>query len=71
MVRAYRFVSLDERDVEQWLEHAALPLSLDERDMEQWSEHAALPLSLDEREVEQWLEHAALCRLMRGTWSNG
>ena len=24
MVRAYRFVSLGERDVEQWLEHAAL-----------------------------------------------
>ena len=53
MVRAYRFVSLDERDMEQWLEHAALSLSLDERDM------------------EQWLEHTALCRLMRGTWSNG
>ena len=42
MVRACRFVSLGERDVEQWLEHAALPLSLDERDMEQWLEHAAL-----------------------------
>ena len=24
MVRAYRFVSLGERDVEQWLEHTAL-----------------------------------------------
>ena len=71
MVGACRFVSLDERDVEQWLEPAALPLSLDERDVEQWLEHAALPLSLDERDMEQWLEHAALCHLVRETWSNG
>ena len=42
MVRASRFVSLDERGVEQWLEQAALSLSLGERDVEQWLEHTAL-----------------------------
>ena len=42
MVEACRFVSLDEREVEQWLEHAALSLSLDERGVKQWLEHAAL-----------------------------
>ena len=41
MVRACRFVSLDEREVEQWLEPAALSLSLGEREVEQWLEHTA------------------------------